>query len=502
MKVGNKILGLAVGHRSIVIAEVATKGDHHVVNRCAEFVFSEGLTMSSPGRMGEELHNFLRTHQFSSKDAVFGLPAKRLVTRRKEVPPASMAMAANTLRVQAEGEFSSELDDLIMDFAGAPSEKVATTVLLMATNRALVGECEALARAAGLRIHGITSTTAALGRATSRLPGGDGMVLSLGPNGAELVFQHGLDPAHLRHLNVTTGADSIPALAAEIRRTIAAIPQNGTPMTLALWNAGAAQNAENVLEQRLSIPVTAPEVSKLALTNLAEAQKFAPAVALALAGLEPKGLAVDFLHSRLAPPKAPGLSMEKKLGIAGGILLAGLVAFAYIDLNNEQTRLAEVKKVKKAHQARVDIANAEILRYKTAEAWLRLDKDASTVSSPVRAALFVAMMRDLTQLFPQQPNTIWATDVACKVSDPYKWEVKGKASSTAYADSVHSAMLRSSLFSDSQLNINVETAAPGQRGSGQTLWNFVLTFTYQGVGYKAPVAPAVKAAPKKTDEGM
>jgi len=92
VKVGNKILGLAGGHRSIVIAEVATRGDHHVVNQCAEFVFPEGLTMSSPGQMGTNLHSFLRTHQFYSKDVVFGLPAKRLVTRRKEVPPASMAM--------------------------------------------------------------------------------------------------------------------------------------------------------------------------------------------------------------------------------------------------------------------------------------------------------------------------------------------------------------------------------------------------------------------------
>jgi hypothetical protein len=243
-------------------------------------------------------------------------------------------------------------------------------------------------------------------------------------------------------------------------------------------------------------------VSKLAMTNLAEAQRFAPAVALALSALEPKGMAVDFLHSRLAPPKAPGLSMEKKLAIAGGLLLAGLVAFAYIDLNNEQTRLADVKKTKKLHQAQVEIANAEILRYNTAEAWLRLDKEKTTVSSPVRAALFVAMMKDLTTLFPQRANTIWATDVACKISDPYKWEVKGKAISTDWADSVHNAMQKSSLFSDSQLNINVETAAPGQRAGGQTLWNFVLTFTYQGVGYKAPVAPVVKVAPKKTDEGM
>ena len=89
------------------------------------------------------------------------------------------------MRLQAEGEFSSELDNLVMDFAGSPNVSQTTTVLLVATNRVVVDECMAMARAAGLRVHGITSTTAALGRATSRLPGGDGLVLNLGASVAE-----------------------------------------------------------------------------------------------------------------------------------------------------------------------------------------------------------------------------------------------------------------------------------------------------------------------------
>jgi hypothetical protein len=324
VKVGSKILGLAVGQKSILVAEVATRGDRHVVSRCAEFVFPEGMTMSDAEKTGAALRGFLRANQFSTKDVVFGLPAKRMVTRRKDVPPTTAAAAAMTLRVQAEGEFSSELDNLVMDFAGTVSEQGPTTVLLMATNKVLLDECEAVAKEAGLKVHAITSTTVALGRATSRLPGGDGIVLSLGPNGAELVIQHGLDPAHLRHLNVITGADSLPALAAEIRRTVAAIPQNGTPQTLALWNMGGVANPESVLQQRLSMPVSTPAVSNLALTEGIEAQRYAPAVAVALSALESAELPVDFLHSRLAPPKAPGLSMEKKLGIAGGIIFAGL----------------------------------------------------------------------------------------------------------------------------------------------------------------------------------
>lgn len=507
MKVGNKIIGLAIGQKSILIAEVAARGEHHVVHRVAEFVFPEGLSMSTPDKTGAALRGFMRSNQFSTKDVIFGLPAKRMVTRRKDVPPTTADLAASTLRVQAEGEFSSELDNLIMDFAGTTSEKEPTTVLLIATNKVLVDECEALARAAGLKDHAITSTTVALGRATSRLPGGDGLVLSLGPNGAELVVQHGLDPAHLKHLNVLAETDSLPALAAEIRRTMAAIPQNGSPLKMALWNLTGVVNPENVLQQRLSMPVTTPAVSNLVTTEVGEVQKYAPAIALALSALETAALPVDFLHSRLAAPKEPSLSMEKKLGIAAGILLAGFVAFAYIDMNNQTDKLAELRNIQRENKNEVDDANAEIQRYDTAQAWLRLDKEKTTVGSPIRAALFDQMMLDLTNLFMQGTNsaggnTIWATDVACKVSDPYTWEVKGKSVNQVYPDNVLRAMRNSARFSDSKLAIAMESKAASRTDQGPALYNFVLSFTYQGVGYKPPAtSPAARgAAPKPSSD--
>ena len=51
--------------------------------------------------------------------------------------------------------------------------------------------------------------------------------------------------------------------AGEIRRTMASIPRNGTPQTLAVWNTGTSENPESILEQRLAIPVTAPGLDKL-----------------------------------------------------------------------------------------------------------------------------------------------------------------------------------------------------------------------------------------------
>ena len=116
----------------------------------------------------------------------------------------------------------------------------------------------AMAQAAGLRVHGDHQHDGGTGSghqpaARRRRAGAES-----GPS-AELVVQHGLDP-RICHLNVVGGAELISALAGEIRRTMAAIPQNGTPMTMALWNSGSVENPQSVLEQRLSMPVTTPEV--------------------------------------------------------------------------------------------------------------------------------------------------------------------------------------------------------------------------------------------------
>ena len=104
MKVGNKVLGLAVGQKSILVAEVSTKGGRFAVNRVGEFTFPEGVSMGAPEKIGRALGEFLKASGFSARGAVIGLPAKRLLTRRKEIPPASPEIAANTATKQAEPE--------------------------------------------------------------------------------------------------------------------------------------------------------------------------------------------------------------------------------------------------------------------------------------------------------------------------------------------------------------------------------------------------------------
>jgi hypothetical protein len=472
VKAVTKILGLAVGQRSFLIAEVTHKGGRHAVTHVGEFVFPEGTALSAPERLGQALRQFLKSKQFTAKEVVIGLPAKRLVTRRKDLPAASLAVAASTLRLQAESEFSSELDNLIMDFAGTPSSSEPTTVLIMATKKVEIDELEATAQAAGLKVRGITSTTAALGRATSRLPGGDGLVVNLGPGGAEMVIQHGLDPAHLRHLNVLGGKDSVQSLAGEIRRTMAGIPKNGTPQTLALWMNKQAENPRSALEQRLSMPVSTPELGNLVATDAPDAEAYVSAVAVALSAMDASGMPVDFLHSRMAPPKEPAISMQKKLAIAGGVLLAVFAAYAWIDIGKLQTEKETISAANQKRAGEVALAKAESDRMDHVNALLP------------RRAQFIPVMRDMTQMFSELfpgSNTIWVTSLS-HTTERDTWSVAGRMSQESYG-----ATMRSSIINNARYNARFsDVTVDYNKDQQNNVWIFKMSFSYKDVATAKP----------------
>src|SRR5688572_13517726 len=106
----SSFLGIAIGERSLTVAEVSQSHGKWEVRRCAQFE-------PPADNPGEALSRFLRENGFSASQAVVGLPAKWIVAREKDIPPADSEMAADVLRLQAERLFSSELKDLIFDYA-------------------------------------------------------------------------------------------------------------------------------------------------------------------------------------------------------------------------------------------------------------------------------------------------------------------------------------------------------------------------------------------------
>jgi hypothetical protein len=472
-----KIIGLAIGPRSILLAEVGSKGSARAVESLKEFAYPPGLSLSTPAELGRALGQFLRDQKLRTRDVVVGLPARWLVARPKDVPPAAPAAAASTLRLQAESEFATEASDLLVDFAGQTSPEAVTPVLLVATARRYVDACVTLAQTAGLRLSAVSATTLALGRASGGAPGSHGLILNLSDGNAELMVQHGAAPSQLRHLPVDegAGADAADALVGEIRRTLAAWPQNGSPFHLTVWDGAGHANRGQALGQRLNMAVSSPELRTLAATEGREAQGFAPAVALAVTALDPAGPAVDFLHSRLAPPKPP--SKHRRLiwaGVAAGLVVLA-VAAGMIDLYHRRAVLTQLRAELKAANDRVQNAEPDVNRVNFVHGW---------ASGKPRLE---ACLRALRALFPEDDGSIWASSLTLDANA--SGQLAGKAANHELVVKLADSMRENPHFAGS--TIHVQEMRDSARDSRET--TFAIFFTYHET--QPPPGPAPEPSP-------
>ena len=243
------------------------------------------------------------------------------------------------LRLQAEGEFSTELKDLVYDYTADGSAGNPKTVLLIATSKRYVDAAAAMCDTARLGLEMVTSSAVALGTVTGRsVQSKNPLVLLVSPAGAELTAQSGTASNAIRHLR---GPGPDRPFVGELRRAISGMPPanpgatNGSPRELVLWDAaGDSDFNSGTLGESLGLTVRSGDlpifgVNTTAAASNGEGRKFAAAVALALLGVVEGPEPVDFLHSRLAPLKEPTIPKWVMLSSLAGAVVLGLVLLAY-----------------------------------------------------------------------------------------------------------------------------------------------------------------------------
>ncbi len=158
------------------------------------------------------------------------------------MPPADPATLAELLRIQAEGEFSSELKDLVYDYAADATAGHPTSVLLIATPQRYVDAAVALCDAAKLSAAAVTPSAVALGAATAgRTGGGDADRHGRRPRRGRADQPGGAAPSAIRYLRgPAAGGDYKPFLG-ELRRTVSTLPTVGLPgdRQIVLWGTPA-----------------------------------------------------------------------------------------------------------------------------------------------------------------------------------------------------------------------------------------------------------------------
>jgi hypothetical protein len=390
----NKMLGIAVGEKSMLVSEVQSASDTPQVTKAVEFTYPEGNTLAKDAQsIGAAFRAFLKEKGFIARNAVFGLPAKWVLSKQKDVPALEDSLLADTLRLQAESEFSTELGDLIYDYAGlgATGESAGTTsVLLLAVPKRYVDQITQLAEAARVRVMAITPFSAAIVAASKAAA--NGMTLVLGPSGVEFTTQQDGHPRLLRYVGGST--ESAPMLMGELRRasTRTGVGASAAP-EIFIWNdSGADESQIQSIGKSLELGVRDGQLGDLGVSaapGVMNGRDFASSISLAVLGIAPAAGTPDFLDSRLAPPPEKRIDRRTLAGVVVGVLVLGLVGYWYVSLQKEQGRVDVLKQQNDARKADRETADAAVKKIKLAQHWHG------------EKPKFVACLTDLTEVAPQ-----------------------------------------------------------------------------------------------------
>ena len=133
--------------------------------------------------------------------------------------------------------------------------------------------------------------------------------------------------------------------------------------------------------------------------------KYGAAVALALSAMDETGPSVDFLHSRLAPPREHRIPRWAYIAAAALALVIGICIYAYSDMDRHQKVVDDLQYQIAKQQTKVDAANEFVSKVTLAQYW------------HIGEARYLACMRDLDNVIPDDGQT-YATSLEIKAQTP------------------------------------------------------------------------------------
>lgn len=448
-----KTVGLALEERSILAAEVRFEKEHYNVKGTAEFNFPEDISYNNPEALGKSLGQFLRENKLSSKKAVIGIPAKWLIIREKVIPPSSEDMLAGILKIQAEQEFSLELDDLAIDYTGEASPDKSSSFLLVAMLRKTMVRIIRMAQAAGLNTISVTVTSLALTTAfrTRMLPDQCRYTLYLRPGYAEFIAKNGNSHIAVKHFKLSFDADGVSetgalGFAKDVLRFVSILP-NGFGASesekLLVWDAagfdkGMLELFAKALSPELEI-VNGREYSVIdmsAFQGEAERSRFASAAAVGNIASRAERSSIDFLNSRMNVMQKVDRGRQILWAAAVCAVLIVLGSWLFFDWQEEKAEVAMLKERLEGMSEDIQAAEDVVKKVSMARGWYTGRQNV------------LACFRALTMAFPLE-GSIWATNLA--LNEDMRGIVSGKATDEKSIIDTLDKLKENSSFSNVQM---------------------------------------------------
>lgn len=303
-----------------------------------------------------------KARRIGRADAVVALGRNRAEMRHLTLPSAPDEELPDLVRFQAVRQFSALEEDWPLDFVplNGPEEE-SRYVLAAAVRPELLGEVQQACEESGLKAARVVLQPCAAASLLVRLLGprcgGTWLLVSLAGGEADLAVLVDGRVAFLRQTRLPGdplgNRDLVPALAVELRRTMAAAqnqPGSRPVESIAFLGAGDRCMALAAsIGKELSLPCEAVDPFEGVQWNGSEPEdllkspgRWAPLVGMIWDEAAESPPALDFLHPRKRPEPPSRRNTYALAGLAGGLVVLAIMAASWIQgdrLNADVRRL-------------------------------------------------------------------------------------------------------------------------------------------------------------------
>lgn len=449
-----------IGSRSHLLCITLTPGSAHIVEakragqgaqliRHSTLDLVPGADLDAPAGLGSALAQHLKQQGYGSRHAVIGLCPRWVLARQRMVPPADSESMRGIVSLQIEREFAGSSSTMTFDYlANQAGDDAAQTALLLAGARSSVlRQIEQAAIAAGLQLDGITATPIAAATGLS------GTVVLVEPGVSAVMRVQGGRVIAMASCNAEPGTlaeqQGRTKLIADVSRCLLQLPGEtvGEAVTLLLPDTVSQADAQALADeaaQRLGVAgVTAQQADSAEL--------------LANHALQSGVKTIDFLHSRLTPPRQSRVSPAMRWAIRAAVLvllIGGLGVYFWFDATSRRDDLqAEYDAIKDKAEQLEQVRND----LKLTEGWY--DKRPPVLDC----------MLELTRTFPTQGEIRVETLI---LNDDMTGRVDCTAEDRTTMDHYFSAMRSAAALAD----VNPGGVRPA---GGRSNWiDFPVTFRF------------------------
>jgi len=434
-----RLLGLVIGHKAIVIAELSAGKPSRVV-RHDRYEWPAELSLDKPQELGKALGEYLRSQRYAVKQVVVGLPGRWTLLKARTLPPAAASAVPAMLRLAVEREYHSSAREWAFDFITQLGQEQGHHVLLGAAPRSRMDQVNQMLQAAGLSPVAIVPTTL-----TCFSQINESAVLMASEDGLELAVRSGSRVVAVDRL--VASLNQPEALGVEIRRVLAM--HQVAESTLKVHDGRPAPQTEADWNKQLGMNVTL-------LPAWAGQGNAAGQIASAWAAS--KSQVLDFMHSRLVESGKRKFTRVHLLGALAILAILLLTGFSAVDW---YTRWSDVKTMRAelaSMQSQLTAAKFNVDRLRLARGWY----DA-------RPHLLDAM-RAITLAFPTN-GQVWVTNLAMR--DDMTITLTGKAQDERAAIDLMERMRALPAFAD----VKLQSIRQADRNSRTVTFSITILYT-------------------------